>query len=128
MSSKTYKAKTCISVNVRLKSGKSKYITFTPQTLGTSIYTTANTDIQNALERHPRFGKSFNMVEEQAEAAPVAEQVSQEKEEIVKAFRCLDDAKEYLADKFGVSRTKLKTRAAAEETAKAHGERIEWKQ
>ena len=58
---KTYKANTNISINVMLANKKNFYLTFTPLSNGSSTFTTGNEDIQNAIERHYKYGKLFRL-------------------------------------------------------------------
>ena len=48
-------------------------------------------------------------------------------EEVTFEANCTNDAKDYLCERFGASRTKLRTRAACDEFAKAHGVKIVYK-
>ena len=67
---KTYRAKSEVSINVVLKNGKSKHISFLPVTGGGSVYRTDNEDIQAALESHYRFGNLFRIVDEPEQKSP----------------------------------------------------------
>lgn len=111
---KHYRSKSTISVNAVLKSKKSVHIAFTAQSDGSSEYATDNEDIQYALEHHYRFGTLFSLTG--AESAPAAAATAASVQEAsgktgktrVKVSD-LSDAKEYLADTFGISRTSLRS-------------------
>lgn len=128
---KTYEAKTQVNLSVRLPNGASAHVSFRPKTAGGSVYYTDNETMQAALERHPRFGKLFRLTyveTEKPEPAPEAEAPAEEEKAEVKSFRNNDDAKDYLAERFGISRSKLRRRADIEQAAAANGIVIEWKE
>lgn len=118
-----YTAKTHVSLNVPLN-GTNIHISFTPQTGGGSVFYTEDKALANALEKHVRYGKLFRkaaepvkaVVKKKVEAVP-AEPVKKEKE---KTFACYEDAKDYLVETFGISRTKLRSKTAIEAAAKAN--------
>lgn len=169
---KTYRAKSEVSINVVLKNGKSKHISFLPVTGGGSVYRTDNEDIQAALESHYRFGNLFRIVDEPEQKSPKiplkdkkkkqpkeedqnpneekdgltekdmenetegdeADEVtdtdgeSEEDEDDglrVVTVTCTSDAKEYLADTFGISRTNLRSKAKIIEAAAKNGIKFE---
>lgn len=149
---KKYTSKTQISINVVLKSGCSRHVSFTPRTGGGSVFYTDDKDLQEAMARHVKFGKLFRVetVAQQDTAAktrpgktgtsspeplqPSAHDGAEETAgetlqaedpgEETKGTRQIsvtdiDDAKDYLSEHFGVSRTKMRSekqiRAAAEQ-------------
>lgn len=121
---KKYIAYSHVAINVVLpKSGKGMHVSFTPVTGGGSVYVTNNEDIQKALERHSRFGKLFKIDINYKEEEPVVEEAAAVEEPKVKVMKMasLDDAKAYLADNFGISRTKLRSKKQIEEAAAANG-------
>lgn len=168
---KTYRAKSEVSINVVLKNGKSKHISFLPVTGGGSVYRTDNEDIQAALESHYRFGNLFRIVDESEQKSPKIplkdKKKKQPKEEDqipneekdgltekdmenetegdeaevtdtdgeseededdglrVVTVTCTSDAKEYLADTFGISRTNLRSKAKIIEAAAKNGIKFE---
>lgn len=155
---KTYRAKSDVSINVVLKSGKSKHVSFLPMTGGGSVFRTADKDVQEALEKHYKFGKLFKLVPDAAPATKTAkkqvlkvvtdeqpageipdedqntgdEGTVEEYEDAENAdglrtvaVTCLSDAKEYLADTYGISRTSLRSKAKIEEAAAANGIKFE---
>lgn len=103
---KTYIAKSLISLNLRMGKNASRHISFESKSNGSAIFVTDNEKLQNALERHPGFGRLFRLKESAVAAAPAKkEPLKRETVEVT----CPSDAKQYLVDKFEVSRTKLKT-------------------
>lgn len=147
---KTYISTTVLSFNVKLEGAK-KHMSFTPLTLGGSMYTTSDGKLQDAIERHRLFQtgvitildeipleKKTNVARptktaDEAAASygdtvfSVASTEKPEKKEVVLEFGTLAEAKDYIADAYGVSRTKLRTRAGIEEAAEQNGVKIEWK-
>jgi len=130
---KKYKAKSQVCLNVVLESGKSLHVSFKPVTGGSSAYYTENPAIQKALESHYKFGKLFKVddnfaKEREQKAKNAAEQntAAEKKEEKAGQLRevtvsCADDAKDYLSDKYGISRTKIRSIKAIQETAAQYG-------
>ena len=108
---KKYTAKSEVSLNIALPSGKNKHIAFMGITGGGSAYYTADSEEQAALERHPRFGRLFRLSGCMEEPETPSEKVMIEEVEAdsVMKFSCAEDAKNYLCETYGVSRTKLKT-------------------
>lgn len=114
---KTYQGYSDLAFNVKLE-GKLRRIVFDGQSRGTSIYFTRDAKEQKAIESHHWFGEKFWLLEEVDEkkqeaeakkkAAAKAKQVDDEKKTVKVAS--IPDAKEYLADTFGVSRSKMKTK------------------
>lgn len=145
---KIYKSKSQVSVTVRLKSGSNTHITFQPQTGGGSIYYTKDDIVQDGLESHPKFGRLFKLVGAQEEkkvdggyaviAGKVeandegngpeeAEGAKQSASGATFTASCNDDAKEYLAEKYGVKRSLMRTKDQILAAAQQHGVEIIWK-
>lgn len=131
---KKYSSKSCVSLNVLLERGGNSHVTFTPRTGSGSVFYTDNEKIQKGLEKHPKFGKLFieekmNEQKEQKPASTTAPQPEPKTEGGVKEleFAVVEDAKDYIADKFGVSRSKLRTKAECEAAAEDNGIKINWK-
>lgn len=134
---KKYNAKTNVSVNIVLTSGANRHVTFSPLSGGGSVFYTEDPEVQKALERHYKFGTLFRIdpafASETAGAMVKKPQVSSKNEvtgDVVEAdsnglnkveISDPDAAKTYLADHFGVSRTKLKSLKAIKEVAAANG-------
>lgn len=138
---KKYIAKTNISINVVLRSGVNRHIAFDALTSGGSVFYTEDPEMQCALERHYKFGKLFHLspesIEENSplcnggpacvakgnEATTTTENENFSETEGLKPVVVSDPdaAKAYLADHFGISRTKLKTIKAIKDVAEANG-------
>lgn len=120
---KTYKSGSDISINVILSDKKNLHISFTPSSDGTSTYTTKDASVQAAIEKHYRFGKLFRLERVEDERKPKEKPVQaapvKNNEEI--SVPDLSVAKDILADRFGISRTLLRTKDAIIEHAAAHG-------
>lgn len=108
-------------------------IAFTPLTKDESYYATKDEAEQRALEHHVWFGDKFRLkgVEEDSAtgdgsegalkgAAAAAEKAPAEKVE----FATLADAKEWLSEKYGVSRGAIKTCREAVEAGLRHGAEV----
>lgn len=139
---KIYKSKSQVSVTVRLKSGSNTHITFQPQTGGGSIYYTKDDIVQDGLESHPKFGRLFKLVGAQEEVKPAVKKVEANNEgngpEEAEGAKqsasgatftasCNDDAKEYLAEKYGVKRSLMRNKDQILAAAQQHGVEIIWK-
>lgn len=113
---KTYFAWTEISLTIKVGTGL-KHISFTPKSLGSSLYMTRDTKEQKGLESHPWFGEKYfvrdsvdekKQEEEKKKLVEAAAKASEENSVITHHVDSLTEAKDYLADKFGISRTLLK--------------------
>lgn len=112
MSAKKYIAKSHVSLSVKMTENKYAHISFTPLTGGGSVYYTSDEKVQQALEQHPKYGKLYKedlLYKQimQVVATPVAKKKKEEATEV--HVSCLDDAKDYLSEKFGISRTKMRS-------------------
>lgn len=122
---KVYKAKSHISINVIMPNGKSRHLSFIPLTGGGSMLSTSDAELQSALECHHNFGVLFVLdkvveekpAEKKLEAKPKAEEPKANNVKV----SSLEDAKAYLVDTFGISRTKLRSRKQIEEAGASHG-------
>lgn len=105
-------------------------IAFHATTNGRAYYITDDEELQKGIERHPWFKSKFYLesVEEQpsADKQTSDEQAKPEvqKEMVELKFVTLADAKNYLADKFGVVRSNIKTQEAAISAGEANGVKI----
>ena len=128
---KAFKASTLLSFSVTLSDGSRVRIEFNPLTEGGTVFYTGDEELVKALERHPYFGELFEKDDTPEE---VSTEVSIEPENVSMpsggstplSFANEEDAKEYIANKYGVSRTRLKTRASIERAAVELGMPIEW--
>lgn len=142
MTTKTYKSRTCIAINVVLASKKNRHISFEPCTDGSSTFTTTSSDIQEAIEKHYNYNKLFflesSIVEKEDEKKSekttetgdgVDEPTGDDEPKDTKStgddvkkveISDIEAAKDYLADTFGISRTLLRSKKAIMEQAQAH--------
>lgn len=121
----TSKSHACLSVI--LPNGASKHISFTEITGGGSVYYTSDETIANALRKHPRFGRLFKEVEEEPEVVEVVTNNEEMDKTITLEFATLEDAKDYFGDRYGISRSKMRTMSAVNEIAKNKDVVIVWK-
>ncbi len=116
-----------MSINVSLGKGKSVHVSFTALTGGGSVFYTEDEKLQKALERHSRYGKIFRLDRSFVDDEKTrVEEAKETKEQdvagaIVIKVASLDDAKAYLVETFGISRTKLRSKKQIEEAAAAYG-------
>lgn len=73
---------------------------------------TSDEQVQKALEQHPKYGKLYKedllyQPNKIVAEPPVVKKAKAEVNEV--HVTCLDDAKDYLSEKFGISRTKLRS-------------------
>ena len=117
---KKYKSNSEISLSVRVGEGH-MHIRFNPTSDGGSTYTTNNAAVQAGLERHPQYGKMFFLLPEQPAKAVVKTEPKPNPSgiKVVKA-NSLQDAKDYLVETFGISRTQLTSKAKILAQAKAN--------
>lgn len=130
---KKYQAGTDLSFSVMVGNERVRVV-FEGKTMGCSIYGTRDEKLQKAIESHYWFKDKFFLVEavdekkEAAEAkkraaAKIKKKAAEEKKtHIVTDF---EDARDYLAETFGVSRSKLKTKEDILSIAKEKGVELE---
>jgi len=104
-------------------------IAFHATTNGRAYYITDDEELQKGIERHPWFKSKFyleSVEEPSADKQTSDEQAKPEvqKEMVELKFVTLADAKNYLADKFGVVRSNIKTQEAAISAGEANGVKI----
>lgn len=126
---KYYSSDSHIAINILLENGNSMHIAFTPISNGGSTYNTEVEVIQNALENHYRYNDLFVLDREEDTNAPIEEPTQNTEEDPNQAEESnirkvkvhdLGEAKDYLAETFGVSRTSLRGQKAILEAAKAN--------
>lgn len=116
---KKYKAYTSLCLTVTYD-GRNRHIQFDPLSTGSgSVYMTDDAKMQAAIEGHPFFHRYID-VEEVADA-PAASPAKAAKAPLEVEVSCPDDAKEYIADTFGVSRSQLRSVEAIKKAAAEHG-------
>ena len=128
-----YQAGTDLAFSVMVGDERMR-IVFEGKSTGSSFYMTRDPKVQKAIESHYWFNDKFFLVEsidekkEAAEtkkkaAAKTKKKVADEKKtHVVTDF---EDAKDYLADTFGVSRSKMKTKEDILAIAKENGVELE---
>lgn len=128
-----YQAGTDLAFSVMV--GKERMrILFEGKSTGSSVYMTRDPKVQKAIESHYWFNDKFFLVEsidekkEAAEAkkkadAKAKKEVADEKKTHV--VTDVEDAKDYLAETFGVSRSKMKTKEDILTIAKEKGVELE---
>lgn len=127
---KHYISDSHIAINVTLDGGESMHLSFIALSNGGSVFSTDSEELQNAIERHYRFGDLFllDRIEEPKNTSETGtedeEHTSVEESEndnIQKiAVSDLGEAKNYLADTLGISRTSLRSLKTILEVAKAN--------
>lgn len=106
-------------------------IVFEGKTMGCSVYMTRDPKVQKAIESHYWFNDKFFLVESIDEkkeakkkaAAKAKKKVADEKKTHV--VTDVEDAKDYLAETYGVSRSKMKTKEDILAIAKEKGVELE---
>lgn len=129
---KKYKAKSCLSITVSLPQGGTTHIKFSPHTGNGSVLYTDDEALQIGLERHPKFGRLFKLdvIPSSINEPDTTEELSDDNKQDITIrsveMSCNDDAKDFVADRFGISRSKLRTRPQIEKAAQEHGIKIVW--
>lgn len=128
-----YQAGTDLAFSVMVGDERMR-IVFEGKTMGSSVYMTRDLKVQKAIESHYWFKDKFFLAEsidekkEAAEAkkkaaAKAKKKVSDEKKTHV--VTDVEDAKDYLAETYGVSRSKMKTKEDILAIAKENGVELE---
>ncbi len=134
---KRYEANSIVAITV--KTGKfNRRVSFMPLSNGKSYYETENKSLQEAIERHSFF-KSRMIIEtplaegsvqnpkstsvpEEGENVPALETNDENAAELKKIVVAgQSDAVDYLTEKFGISRSKLRSQKAIADAGKEHG-------
>lgn len=128
-----YQAGTDLAFSVMVGNERMR-IVFEGKTMGSSVYMTRDPKVQKAIESHYWFKDKFFLAEsidEKKEAAEVKKKASakakkkvadEKKTHVVTDF---EDAKDYLAETYGVSRSKMKTKEDILDIAKEKGVELE---
>lgn len=128
-----YQAGTDLAFSVMVGNERMR-IVFEGKSTGCSVYMTRDPKVQKAIESHYWFNDKFFLVEsidekkEAAEAkkkaaAKAKKKVADEKKTHV--VTDVEDAKDYLAETYGVSRSKMKTKEDILAIAKEKGVELE---
>ena len=124
-----YQAGTDLAFSVMV-GDKRMRIVFEGETMGCSVYMTRDPKVQKAIESHYWFNDKFVLAEsidEKKEAAEAKKKdAAKAKKKVVDEKKThvvtdVEDAKDYLAETYGVSRSKMKTKEAILAIAKENG-------
>lgn len=130
---KKYQAGTDLAFSVMVGNERMR-INFEGKTMGSSVYMTRDPKVQKAIESHYWFKDKFFLVEsidEKKEAAEVKKKAAAKTKKNVAdekkthSVTDVEDAKDYLAETFGVSRSKMKTKEDILAIAKEKGVELE---
>ena len=125
---KHYISDSHIAINVTLDGGESVHLSFIALSNGGSVFSTDSEELQNAIERHYRFGDLFTLdhIEEPKNTSETANLYYTSVNEFENGniqkitVNDLGEAKNYLADTLGISRTSLRSLKTILEVAKAN--------
>ena len=125
---KHYISDSHIAINVTLDGGESMHLSFIALSNGGSVFSTDSEELQNAIERHYRFGDLFTLdhIEEPKNTSETANEeytsVKESEDGNIQKITVNDlgEAKNYLADTLGISRTSLRSLKTILEVAKAN--------
>lgn len=128
-----YQAGTDLAFSVMVGDERMR-IVFEGKTMGSSVYMTRDPKVQKAIESHYWFNDKFFLAEsidekkEAAEAkkkaaAKAKKKVADEKKTHI--VTDVEDAKDYLAETYGVSRSNMKTKEEILAIAQEHGVELE---
>ena len=129
---KKYQAGSDLAFSVMVGNERMR-IVFEGKTMGSSIYMTRDPKVQKAIESHYWFKDKFFLVEtvdEKKEAAEAKKAAAKTKKKVADEKKThvvtdFEDAKDYLAETYGVSRSKMKTKEDILEIAKEKGVELE---
>jgi hypothetical protein len=125
---KHYISDSHIAINVTLDGGESMHLSFIALSNGGSVFSTDSEELQNAIERHYRFGDLF-LLDRMEESKKTSETANEEYTSVKESedgniqkitVNDLGEAKNYLADTLGISRTSLRSLKTILEVAKAN--------
>ena len=130
---KKYQAGTDLAFSVMVGDERMR-IVFEGKTMGGSVYMTRDTKVQKAIESHYWYKDKFFLAEsvdekkeaaeaKKKDAAKAKKKMADEKKTHV--VTDVEDAKDYLAETFGVSRSKMKTKEDILAIAKEKGVELE---
>lgn len=124
-----YQAGTDLAFSVMVGDERMR-IVFEGKTMGSSVYMTRDPKVQKAIESHYWFNDKFFLAEsidEKKEAAEAKKKAADETkkkaadEKKTHIVTDIEDAKDYLAETYGVSRSKMKTKEDILAIAKEKG-------
>lgn len=112
---KQYKASRGLSINVVVGKNTNVHVAFEGRSDGSSYYATDDADLQHAIEHNCHFGHLFflDSAEDEQVSSPSPEVTpdTPSSEQVVEVTD-IDEAKDYLAEKYGISRTMLRSKSA----------------
>lgn len=114
---KTYTARSEMCINVRVGE-RCRHVAFIPRTMGGSSFATDDPSLQSAIEHHRYFGNRILLARSQSAAPPppaAAPSVT------TVDVHSLAEAKDYVVERLGISRTKLRTSEQIFAVAKEKG-------
>ena len=121
---KTYHAKSELCINVRVDNGY-RHVAFIPHTMGGSSLSTDDPELQSAIEQHRMFGAYITMEEVREEVNKGGQSPSSDSGDTQKpqelTFTSITDAKDYIANRWGYSRTMIRYREQVDQIASEHG-------
>ena len=112
---KQYKASRGLSINVVVGNKTNVHVAFEGRSDGSSYYATEDADLQHAIEHNCHFGHLFvldSAEDEQVSSPPPEVTPDAPSSEQVVEVTDIDEAKDYLAEKYGISRTMLRSKSA----------------
>lgn len=130
---KTYIANTDVAFTVSV-GNKRKRVSFISKSGNEgSVYFTSDPKLQEGIEKHPWYGDKVTLREavdekalaEEGEKKKTAHDDDDDDKPLVHHVDSPNEAKDYLAEKFGISRTKMKTLSAILAVAKECGVTLE---
>lgn len=127
-----YQAGTDLAFSVMVGNERMRII-FEGKSVGCSVYMTRDPKVQKAIESHYWFNDKFFLVEsidEKKEAAEAKKKAAAKNKKVADEKKThvvtdVEDAKDYLAETFGVSRSKMKTKEDILDIAKEKGVELE---
>jgi hypothetical protein len=127
-----YQAGTDLAFSVMVGNERMRII-FEGKSTGSSVYMTRDPKVQKAIESHYWYNDKFFLVEsidEKKEAAEAKKKAAAKKKKVADEKKThvvtdFEDAKDYLAETYGVSRSKMKTKEDILAIAKEKGVELE---
>lgn len=115
---KTYKSESVTSFTLTIRDGYYFRVRFVPYSYGGGIYTTDKEDVQKAIEAYKEFGRTITLVSEQKTESKEEKKVTEtEAKNTEVEVNDIEDARDYLIEHCGYTKTKLRTKIAIMEAA-----------
>ena len=121
---KKYEASTIVAITVQ--TGKfHRRVSFTQLSNGKSYFITDSEALQQAIENHPFFKNGLIRLKAETANVPSAKTEETNEPEVPELRKITvagqSDAVDYLTEKFGISRSKLRSQKAIAEAGAVHG-------